>query len=141
MALASELRALIGQLRRRLREQAGPHDLGLSQLSVLGRLYRDGPATVTALARAEGMRPQSMGEAVAALQAAGLVQGTPDPHDGRRTLLSLTQTSRDMIKASRARRDDWLFRAISRKLSPPERKELAHAVVLLKRLVGPGERD
>ncbi len=90
MALAGDLRVVIGQLRRRLREQSGFGDLSWSQTSVLSRLDREGPGTVTSLARAEGMRPQSMGATVSALEAAGLVSGSPDPKDGRQTILSLT---------------------------------------------------
>ncbi|MEI9986743.1 MAG: hypothetical protein WDN69_28380 [Aliidongia sp.] len=51
--LAAELRTLLGRLKRRLREQAPPGDLTWPHLSVLGHLDRDGPATVTALARVE----------------------------------------------------------------------------------------
>ncbi|EQD59024.1 MarR family transcriptional regulator, partial [mine drainage metagenome] len=59
----------------RLREQAHPGDVTWSQMSVLGRLERDGPATVTRLARAEGVRPQSMGATVSVLLGAGLLRG------------------------------------------------------------------
>jgi len=134
-ALAGELRVLIGKLGRRLREQAYLGDLTWSQVAVLGRLERDGPATVTTLARAEGMRPQSMGANISALEAAGLVTGAPDPSDGRQTILSLTPACQDWIKASRAARQDWLFRAIQTNLAPREQEELASAVELLKRLV------
>lgn len=133
--LAAELGAIIGQLKRRLREEANAGDLTLSQLSLLGRLDRGGPATVTALARAEGMRPQSMGANVAALQAAGLVSGAADPNDGRQTILSLTPACRDMIRAGRAARHDWLFRTIDARLTPAEQQQLAIAIDLLKRLV------
>lgn len=134
MALAGDLRVVIGQLRRRLREQSGFGDLSWSQTSVLSRLDREGPGTVTSLARAEGMRPQSMGATVSALEAAGLVSGSPDPQDGRQTILSLTASCREWIKASRAAKEDWLFRAIQSKLSPEEQGEIARAVELLKRL-------
>jgi len=133
-ALAGELRAVIGKLGRRLREQANRGDLTSSQVSVLGRLARDGPATVSSLARAEGMRQQSMGAIVSALQEAGLVTGTPDACDGRQTLLALTDRSREWIDASRAVRDDWLFRGIQIHLSPTEQDALAAAVEYLKRL-------
>jgi DNA-binding MarR family transcriptional regulator len=134
-ALAADLRVLIGKLKRRLREEAHSGDLTLSQTSVLSRLEREGPATVTTLARAEGVRPQSMGATVSDLEAAGLVSGAPDPADGRQTILSLTVACREMIKASRAAREDWLFRAIRTKLAPREQAELAAGVELLKRLV------
>src|SRR5882672_9778771 len=89
-ALAGDLRVLIGKLKRRLREQAHTGDLTWSQMSVLSRLEREGPATVTTLARAEGVRPQSMGATVSVLEEAGLVSGAPDASDGRQTILSLT---------------------------------------------------
>jgi DNA-binding MarR family transcriptional regulator len=133
-ALAAELRVLIGKLKRRLREEAHSGDLTLSQTSVLSRLEREGPATVTTLARAEGVRSQSMGATVSDLEAAGLVSGAPDPADGRQTILSLTAACREMIKASRTAREDWLFRAIRTKLAPTEQEELATGVELLKRL-------
>ena len=134
LALASELRVLVSQLRRRLREQASFGDLTWSQTSVLTRLDREGPATVTGLARAEGMRPQSMGATVSALEAAGLVSGSPDPKDGRQTILSLTPACQEWIKANRAAKEDWLFRAIQNKFAPEEQEQLAAAVGLLKRL-------
>ena len=136
-ALAGELRVLLGQLKRRLREQALAGHLNWSQVSVLTRLDRDGPATVTNLARAVGVRPQSMGATVAVLETAGLVSGAPDPHDGRQTLLFLTPACREWIAASRAAREDWLFHAIRTKLAPAEQADLAKAVDLLRRLVEP----
>jgi DNA-binding MarR family transcriptional regulator len=137
LVVAGKLRVLIGKLSRRLREQAHPGDFTWSQVSVLARLERDGPATVTTLARTEGVRPQSMGATVSVLEAAGLVSGTPDPTDGRQTILSLTAACREWIKAGRAAKEDWLFRAIRTKLASGEQEELATAVELLKRLVDP----
>ena len=135
LAMAGELRVLLGKLRRRLREQAHPGDFTWSQKSVLLRLERDGPATVTTLARAEGVRPQSMGATVSMLQAAGFVSGVPDPTDGRQTILSLTASCLEMLKAGRAAREDWLFHAIQKNFVPQEYEELARAVELLKRLL------
>jgi DNA-binding MarR family transcriptional regulator len=135
-ALAGELRAVLGTLKRRLREQSQPGDLTSSQISALLRLEQDGPATVTALARAEGVRPQSMGATISALEAAGLVHGAPDPNDGRQTILSLTPMCREWIAAVRAAGEDWLFRAIRTNLAAHELDQLASAIALLKRLVG-----
>ena len=134
LALAAELRVVAGRLIRRLREQADDGDLTTSQKSVVLHLDREGPATVTTLARALDMRPQSMGAIVSALQLASLMEGTPDPADGRQTLLSLTPACRDMIATGRAARQDWLFRAIRTKLDLEEQEQLAGAVELLRRL-------
>jgi len=134
LAMASDLRLLIGQLKRRLREEATLGDFTPSQIAVLRRLHDDGPATVTALARAEGVRSQSMGATVAALEAAGMVSGSPHPSDGRQTILSLTPACRKQVVAGRAAREDWLFRTIQSKLTPKEQGELAHAIELLRRV-------
>ncbi len=132
--LAGELRVVLSSLTRRLRDQAHSEDLTGSQKSVLLRLEQGGPATVTSLARAEGVRPQSMGATVAALEAAGLLSGAPHPSDGRQTILSLTPACRNWIDASRAARQDWLLQAIHAKLNAAEQDHLAQAVGLLKRL-------
>lgn len=134
LQLAGELRILVGKLRRRLREEAHLGDVSMSQASVLSRLERDGPATASSLARAEGMRPQSMAATVQALTEARMVTGSPDPADGRQTLLTLTDSCRVWIAASRAAREDWLARTIETRLTPDEVTELNHAVALLKRL-------
>ena len=133
--VATELRVLVGQLKRRFREKVNLGDLTSSQLAVLRRLDSDGPATVTTLARAEGMRPQSMGANIAALESAGLVSGAPDPNDGRQTILSLTAACKEKVKVGRIACDDWLIEAIEKNLSSTEQHELAQAIELLKRLV------
>lgn len=133
-ALAAELRATIGKLSRRLRDQTNFDDLTWTQVSALYRLEQDGPATVTHLARSAGMRPQSMGANIAALEAAGFVTGRPDPADGRQTILSITPACEEWIRAGRAARQDWLHNAIRNQLDPAERAELFQAIALLKRL-------
>jgi DNA-binding MarR family transcriptional regulator len=137
MAAAGELRALTGKLRRKLQEQSTPGDFTPSQVSALARLLNGGPATLTALARAEGMRPQSMSAIVAVLEGAGFVEGTSDPADGRQTILSLTDRARETIYAGRAAKDDWLFRAIRSRLSDGEQTQLVGSIQLLKRLIEP----
>jgi DNA-binding MarR family transcriptional regulator len=137
LALAGDLRALMGQFKRMFRDQASLGDMTLSQVSVLGRLDRDGPATVTNLARAEGVRPQSMGATVSALETTGLVSGAPDPNDGRQTIWSLTPACRERIRAGRAAREDWLFHVIQRRLSAAEQEQLAKGLALLRRLTEP----
>lgn len=132
--LATELRALVGKLRRRLREQADAGDFTPSQVSALLRLEKEGPATASKLARAEGMRPQSMATVIVALEAAGMVRGEPDPTDGRRILLSLTESCRDWIQRGRAVRQDWLSRALQTRLSAEDLDVLGRAVGLLSRI-------
>jgi DNA-binding MarR family transcriptional regulator len=132
--LAGELRVALGQLVRKLREQGNGSDLTRSQSAVLVRLERDGPATATMLARAEGLRPQSMAKIIAVLEEAGLVGGSPDPKDGRKTFLSLTTSAHEQFRTGRLAKQDWLTQAMAVNLSADEIKQLALAAALLKRL-------
>ena len=134
-ALATELRALFAKLKRRLREQGDAGDLPPSQIAVIVRLDREGPMTVTGLAKAEGVRSQSMGATVAALEAAGMLAGAPHPTDGRQTLLSLTPACLRLLHDGRAARQDWLLRTVQERLTPDEQGQLAAAFSLLHRLV------
>jgi DNA-binding MarR family transcriptional regulator len=133
--LAAEMRAIFRKLKQRLREHVGHSDLTPSQISVVLRLEKDGPATVSSLARTEGMRPQSMSAVVTPLQASGLVRGAPDPNDGRQTQMSLTSKCLKLLQEGRAARQDWLTTIIAQKLSVHEQENLHAALELLKRLV------
>ena len=132
--LAGDVRVALSRLKHRLREQSYVGDFTNSQKSVLLRLDRDGPATVSMLARAEGVRPQSMRTTVAALEAAGVIGGKPDPHDARKTFISLTPKFAETVRSGRMATEDWLFRAIDSELSAHEQEELAAAVRLLAKL-------
>ncbi len=134
-ALAVEIRAVFGKLKRKLRELGGVNDWTPSQVSVLLLLEKDGPAAVSSLARAEGMRPQSMSAIIASLLEAGLVSGAPDPNDGRQTLISLSRKCRKLLNDGRAARQDWLTTTIQKKLSAQDREKLAAAVDLLAQLI------
>jgi DNA-binding MarR family transcriptional regulator len=134
-ALAAELRVVVSQLGRRMR-QSRPVGLNASQLATLSRLDQDGPSTVTALASAEGIRPQSMGTNISALEAVEFVQRSPDPEDGRKTILSLTPAGQAFVKEDRTARADWLFRAICTTINPVDLAMLTKSVDLLKLLAG-----
>jgi DNA-binding MarR family transcriptional regulator len=133
--LAAELRATFGNLKRKVRQQGEQNDFTSSQIAVVLRLEKDGPATVSSLARAEGMRPQSMSAVIAPLEEMGFVAGAADPNDGRKTLMSLTKACKKWIEDGRAARQDWLARAIQQKLSPQEQNQLSSAIHLLARIV------
>jgi len=128
--LASDLRVVLGQLIRRLRAE---HRFPLSQGTVLGRLDREGSQSVSDLALAERVRPQSMAQTVGDLEGAGFVTRRPDPRDGRRALVSLTATGREELEADRRHREGWLVDAIEG-LSEDEQAALGRATELLRRL-------
>jgi DNA-binding MarR family transcriptional regulator len=129
--LASELRAVLGQLVRRLRTQ---HRFPLAQGTVLGRLDRQGAMGVSDLAAAERVRPQSMAQTVADLESAGMVTRRPDPRDGRRALVELTPRGLATLQADRRDREGWLARTIADDLDSAERVTLHRSVELLRRI-------
>jgi DNA-binding MarR family transcriptional regulator len=129
--LAHELRETLGRLVRRLRAEPGP---SVGRMAVLGRLDRDGPSSISALAACEHMRPQSMAQTVHDLETAGLVSRRPDPSDGRRAFVELTAAGLDLLQTTRVRRESWLTEALERELDASERALLREALALLSRI-------
>jgi len=131
--LAHDLRETLGRVVRRLRAEPGPP---IPQLTVLGRLEREGSASVSELAAAHRMRPQSMAQTVKELEISGLVTRRPDPADGRRAIVELTPAGRESILASRAAREDWLSQTLDRELDAAQRDEIRRVLALLDRIAG-----
>jgi DNA-binding MarR family transcriptional regulator len=129
--IAHELRETIGKIVRRLRAEPGPP---VTQMTVLSRLDREGPASVSDLAAAAKMRPQSMAQTVRELEDAGLVFRRPDPGDARRAFVELTDAGLQLLLTTRAAREDWLTRTLDRELDAREREVVARALALLRRV-------
>jgi DNA-binding MarR family transcriptional regulator len=129
--LAHDLRETFGRLVRRLRSES---DFPMSQMAVLGKLDRFGPASISELAADQRVRPQSMAQTVREVEQAGWVSRRPDPDDGRRQIVELTEAGVARIQANRAAREDWLTQALERELDAAEREQLGAALALLRRL-------
>jgi DNA-binding MarR family transcriptional regulator len=123
----------VGLLMRRVRAAAGSHELSLTEAAVMARLARDGPATTADLARAEGMKPQSMGTTIAALEEMGMVERKSHPTDGRQVNIELTARGAAVRDSTRDAKRTWLAQAISR-LDEPDRETLFRAGEIIKRL-------
>jgi DNA-binding MarR family transcriptional regulator len=124
----------IGRLMRHMRAAAAQHELSLTESAVLARLGRDGPATTAELARAEGMRPQSMSAAIATLEERGLVERKPHPSDGRQMNVALTDKGAAVRNSTKDLKRAWLARATGG-LEDEDRQVLARAGEILKRLL------
>ncbi|MDQ0794190.1 MarR family winged helix-turn-helix transcriptional regulator [Streptomyces sp. B1I3] len=133
--VATELAGVVGRLLRRLRSTSAESLLTPSQRSVLARLHDGGPATTAVLARAELVRPQSMRLTLGALESQGLVARAPDPLDGRKSVVSVTDAGRTTLAEVRAAKRGWLAVAIAEELDGEERRTVAEAVALISRLV------
>ena len=100
----------------------------------MGRLDRDGPATTADLARAESVKPQSMGATIAALEEMGLVERKPHPTDGRQVNIVLTAKGAAVRKSAKDAKTTWLAQALAQ-LDEQERQTLLAAGAIIKRLV------
>jgi DNA-binding MarR family transcriptional regulator len=132
-AAVEELLQATGQLRRRLRAESNPDGLTWSQTAVLARLDTGGPMTTADLARAEGVKPQSMGGTLAGLEEEGLVERRAHPTDGRQILFSVTDKGLAMRRRNRLLKREWLGAAMAR-LDPAEQEALGAAIAVIKRL-------
>jgi DNA-binding MarR family transcriptional regulator len=132
-ANASDLMQSVGILVRRVRSQGSPEGLSWSQAAAMGRLERAGPMTTADLARAEMVKPQSMGTLLAELEADGLVQRQPHPTDGRQILFSLTEAGTEARRQRHAAKLAWLTAAIGQ-FDADEQRTLVDAIALINRL-------
>ena len=132
--LASELRLAVMRLRRRLAVERHPdNELSLSQMTVLGTLFRHGEMTIGEVAAHERVQPPSMTRTVTGLVEGGYVARRSHAADGRQVLVALTDLGRRTVLADRDRRDAWLARQLSH-LTAQERALLRQAAPLLDRL-------
>jgi DNA-binding MarR family transcriptional regulator len=125
--VAAALHVSIGLLRWRLRQVQVAGELSLPERSALARLDRGGPATPSALARLEQITPQGMG-------ARGLVERRPDPGDGRRAVMSLTEAGRQALQDRRNARTEQIAEALAAGFTPDELAQLLAAAPLIERL-------
>jgi DNA-binding MarR family transcriptional regulator len=132
--VAAALQVSIGLFVRRTRQSPVQDELSVPEMAALSRLDREGPATASDLARAEQITPQGMGATLNGLARRGLVDRTPDPSDGRRTFISLTEAGRQVVHDKRSARTQQLAQVLSDRFTSQERDILAAAAPLIARL-------
>jgi DNA-binding MarR family transcriptional regulator len=133
--VAADIAAIAGALTRRLRTTSPVEGLTPSQRSALVRLDSEGPSTTAALARAEHITPQSMRQTVGVLEEQGLVVRTPHPTDGRQSVVSVKDKGHAVLVGVREAKETWLSKVIAEELDAGERRTLAEAADLLRRLI------
>ena len=132
--VAAALYLSVGLFKRRLRQMPAEGELSLPESSALRRLERGGPATVTALAKAEQISVQSMGATLHTLEARRLIDRHPDPADGRRSVMSVTEAGLVALNDKRDARIAQLARVLAAEFTPAERGQLMAALPLIERL-------
>ena len=113
-------------------------DLGFAtaQLPVLTALKDGAALSQTELARWARVEQPTMAQLLARMERDGIVRRTPDPHDGRSSLVSLTEDARARLPAGRAVLEQG-NREATAGLSPQEHDTL---IDLLQRVLANIER-
>jgi DNA-binding MarR family transcriptional regulator len=132
-ASVTEFSDSVGLLLRRLRAASASQELSWTESAVIARLANDGPATTADLARAEGIKPQSMGTTIAALEEMGIVERKPHPTDGRQVYIALTTKGAAVRKSGKDARRAWLMQAVLQ-LDERERETLFKAGEIIQRI-------
>ena len=94
---------------RRLRQEAGT-DLGPSQVAALATIERHGPLTPSELAVLERVQRPTVTRTLGCLDREGLIERTPDPSDGRSSLVSVNAAGRERLRRLRGRKNAYLAR-------------------------------
>jgi DNA-binding MarR family transcriptional regulator len=131
---AEELHLVVGRIARALRQAHTVGDLTHSEASTLARLDRSGPAAPGVLADEERVSPQAMASTLAALEGHGYVERRPDPTDGRRLIISLTETGAAVRRDRRTESARRLEHGLATALDAAELRRLAAALPLLDRV-------
>ena len=131
---ASHLRNAIVRTSRALRQEAaGESGLSPTQTAVLATINREGPLTPSELADHERVKRPTMTRTLGCLEREGLIERTPDPADGRSSLVAVNDAGRERLARLRRRKSAYLARRL-RKLDPDEVETLARAARLLDRM-------
>jgi DNA-binding MarR family transcriptional regulator len=131
--LAVQLRLTIVRTARRLRQEAGT-DLSPSLTAALSTVERHGPMTPSELAARERIQRPTATRVLARLEDSGLVERTPDPHDGRSSLVAPTPAARALLDELRTRKTAFLAERLER-LGPDDRAVLDRAAGILERML------
>ena len=78
-----------------------------------------------------------MAATLAVLDDRGLVQRRPDPGDGRRQLVSLSEAGRAFLEDRRRAGEEWLTRSLQARYTEREQQLMIEALALLDKLTQP----
>jgi DNA-binding MarR family transcriptional regulator len=131
--LAGRMQLVLARTARRLRQEAGA-ELSPSLSSALASVDRHGPLTPSELASCERVQRPTVTRVVGRLEDMGLVSRSPDPSDGRSSLISVTPEGRALLRRLRTRKSQYLARRLA-SLEPDDLATLDRAAAILERML------
>jgi DNA-binding MarR family transcriptional regulator len=129
------------RLARALRRSAPAAELTGGALALVATLYRKGPLSAVALARAEGLQPQSLSRLLVRMEADALIERTVDPEDRRRQVITLTPRGLGALEWAMTQRRRWLGAVMTERLSDAERATLLAAAEIMLRIADPPQEN
>lgn len=107
---AARLRMAIVRTGRRLRQEAATESSGLTPTSTaaLATIERHGPLTPSELAELERVKRPTVTRTLGCLDREGLIERTPDPADGRSSLVAVNAAGRERLRRLRGRKNAYL---------------------------------
>jgi DNA-binding MarR family transcriptional regulator len=135
--LSARLRLVVARTTRRLRQEAGAGltaDLSPALTAALATIDRHGPLTPSELAARERVQRPTATRLLARLEVEGLVLRSPDPADGRSSVVAVSPEGRALLRKLRTRKNAYLARLL-RDADPAELETIERAVGILERLL------
>jgi DNA-binding MarR family transcriptional regulator len=132
---AARLRMAIVRTARRLRQEAAAETNGLTPTSTaaLATIERHGPLTPSEVAEIERVKRPTVTRTLGCLEREGLIDRTPDPSDGRSSLVAINAVGRERLRRLRGRKNAYLARRM-RDLTSEEIETLERAAEILDRM-------
>ena len=133
---AVRLRLGIVRTARRLRQEAAAEASGLTPTSTaaLATIERHGPLTPSELAEIERVKRPTVTRTLGCLERQGLVERTPDPSDGRSSLVSVNSAGRERLRRLRGRKNAYLAKRM-RDLPAEDVAALERAAEVLEQML------
>ena len=135
--VADRLHSAAIHVLRRLRVEDKAIGLSGPRASALSVIVFRGPLTMSALAKAEQVRPPTITRLVAGLERRGLVRRVSDARDGRVQLVEATAAGRRLLNRGRALRVARLAQGVAA-LTKNDQDVLARAAELMDNLAAMG---
>lgn len=131
-----DLRIVLQQVARGIRNNRSDEHLGDTQLAVLIHLNLNGPLGPSELAALEHVSPPSMNRTLNGLEEAGLVTRTRSGDDARKVTVELTSAAREVLAETKRLRVEWFSQRLDA-LEPAERDALLGVAPVLRKLLNP----
>lgn len=134
LAIASELRIAVSRLMRQFRKQVVNFPVSMTEQTTMALLDQYKQLLPSELAAIEKITAQSMSQILNNLHAMGYIHKEVSAEDKRKVVVSLSKKGLEVLTSIRTKRSEWLANAMSRLLTPEEKKILKQSAGIIQKL-------